>query len=970
MPTAFIANRAGGGGDQTVRARASWRGLALTLGSLLIITALKLFFYDYIGEATPFLLYFASILVAAWYGGMPGGLATTALTALLGAYFFLPPLSSVGVPDVPTTIRLLVFFAEGAVISAITTRLRATQHHAAAAQASAESTLAKLEGILKGVDEGITVQDEAGRLIYANRAAAALTGFASAEELLSAPVLDIMQRFEMLTPGGDPFPVAELPGRRTLAGLPSEERVVRFRICATGQESWALVRANALDIPGSDLRHAVNVFQDVTEARRQEAQLRVSEQWLTTTLQSIGDAVIATDEQSAVTFLNRVAEELTGWDADSARGKPLAEVFRIVNEGTRLPVESPVERVLREGTVVGLANHTVLISRKGTECSIDDSAAPIRTPQGRTVGTVLVFRDVSQRRIEERRRLFIARAAAELASSLDYEKTLATVARMAVPAVGDWCAVDMVEGGALRRLAVAHVDPEKIALVYELERRYPQDPSSAGGVYEVLRTGKPVFAPEIPEAALASAARDAEHLRLIRALELRSFIAVPLVTDARTFGVLTLAMAESGRAHAQEDLDFATALADRAALAVNHAKLYAAATEARHEAEHASRVKDEFLAMLSHELRNPLAPILTTLGLMKLRAPETFAEERALLERQVKHLVTLVDDLLDVARITQQKMELTRESVDLGDTLEKALELAGPLIEERRHEVVTELARGLLVWGDALRLAQVFTNLLTNAAKYTRPGGRIEVRGKREGEQIVIRVRDNGDGIAKAILPRVFDLFMQSDQSLDRAMGGLGLGLTLVRTVVELHGGRVTAESAGPGLGSEFAVVLPALPASLEVAAPSPSAPRAARLDPDGVGVLVVNDNEDALEVLCTALELLGFRSYAASDAAEALGLVEAVKPSFALVNIGLPVMDGYELAGKLRRTDGLERLKLVAVTGYGQQADKERARAAGFDEHLVKPISLEEVESVLARLGSAAGSSDRRGAPAREHEK
>jgi CheY-like chemotaxis protein/two-component sensor histidine kinase len=336
---------------------------------------------------------------------------------------------------------------------------------------------------------------------------------------------------------------------------------------------------------------------------------------------------------------------------------------------------------------------------------------------------------------------------------------------------------------------------------------------------------------------------------------------------------------------------------------------------------------------------------------MKLQMPHAMERERAILERQVKHLTTLVDDLLDVARITQQKVELAREPVELDDIVGKALELTDPLIQGRRHQVVRRIAPGLLLHADPVRLAQVMSNLLTNSAKYTEPGGRIEIVGSQLGDEVVVEVRDNGLGIPPSVLPHVFDRFIQGGQSLDRAMGGLGLGLTIVKAVVELHGGRVEAASEGPGRGSQFRVILPALPAELQIQPRAPSGPSAATPAPSGAEVLIVDDNLDALEMLAAALELIGFRPHRASDATAAVELAERVKPALAMVDIGLPLIDGYELAAKLRAVPGLGRIRLVAVTGYAQESDKQRAHQAGFDEHLVKPISLAQIERVLQRL-------------------
>jgi PAS domain S-box-containing protein len=933
-----------------------WLAFALSCALLLLLTSLKLTFRDHIGVGTPFLLYFITILLAAWFGGAISGALVTVLAALLGTYFFVPPFHSFVINDNATRARLMVFLFEGACLTYAAVLARTAQGRARAAGDEARLSLAKLEGLLGAVDDGITVQDPQGKLVYANDPGARLCGYPNAAALLAAPLGEIMSRFELLTPDGKPFPIEDLPGRRVLLGQEAPERLMRVRMRDTGEERHSLVRARPVRLPGGDVSFAVNVFHDVTEMRRRDDELLTSREWFATALRSIGDAVIATDELGRVTFLNPIAEQLTGWSNADAAQRTLPEVFHILDEERRLPVESPVARVLREGGVVGLANHTVLISRAGNELAIDDSAAPIRTAAGELVGTVLVFRDVSRKRTEERQRALLARATQELTSSLDYNLTLATVARMAVPAIADWCAVDILDDGQLRRLAVEHVDPSKVDLVFEIERRYPRDPARPGPREAVLATGQPIMVADIPDADIVAAARDEEHAALLRRLSLRSFIVVPLKAHGGVVGILTLATAESNRRFEDDDLAMALALADRASLAVANARLYADAQRARELAEQASRSKDEFLAMLGHELRNPLAPILTALQLMKLRQATVFEKERAIIERQVRHVVTLVDDLLDISRITRGKIEIARERVDLADTLGKALELAGPILEERQHQVSVAVPRGLIVQGDPVRLAQVLTNLLTNSAKYTNPRGHIEVTATRLSDgpgpgEILLTVRDNGVGIEADLLPRVFHLFVQGQQALDRSKGGLGLGLAIVRTVVELHGGRVSAHSEGLGKGSEFRVTFPALGAAAQPAVAAGVNGGVLAAAPGAARVLVVDDNPDALELLTEVLRLKGHEVHGALDAASALQLAAGRPPDVALLDIGLPVIDGYELARRLRAMPGMEALKLAALTGYGQPNDKERARAAGFDEHLVKPISLEQVEAVLERL-------------------
>ena len=375
----------------------------------------------------------------------------------------------------------------------------------------------------------------------------------------------------------------------------------------------------------------------------------------------------------------------------------------------------------------------------------------------------------------------------------------------------------------------------------------------------------------------------------------------------------------------------------------------------RREAEQANRAKDEFLAMLGHELRNPLAPISTALHLMRLRGVTVIERERVVIERQVAHLIRLVDDLLDVSRITRGKVELQRKRIEIVEAVAKAVEMASPMLEQRQHHLALEVpASGLLVDGDPTRLAQVLANLLTNAAKYTEPGGHIAVAGRREGEQVVITVSDDGMGISAEILPHIFELFMQERQALDRSSGGLGLGLAIVRSLVTLHGGTVDAVSAGRGCGSVFTVRLPAAALAREVSLPSGPNPTVAKAGA-GRTILVVDDNEDAAEVLAAGLEMLGHKTQVAHDGPEALRVMADFKPDFALLDIGLPVMDGYELARRLRQEPSLAHTRLVAVTGYGQDSDRQRSKEAGFDAHLVKPIQLPELAALIKKLGDAA---------------
>jgi len=367
----------------------------------------------------------------------------------------------------------------------------------------------------------------------------------------------------------------------------------------------------------------------------------------------------------------------------------------------------------------------------------------------------------------------------------------------------------------------------------------------------------------------------------------------------------------------------------------------------RRRAEEASRAKDEFLAMLGHELRNPLAPLVTALHLMKLRAPESLERERSIIERQVKNLSRLVDDLLDVSRIARGKVELRREAVQLGVVVAQGIETASPLIESRRHRLTVDVPGwGMPIVADSTRLAQVVANLLTNAAKYTDPGGNLRVQASTEEGTLVLRVADDGIGIEPELLPHVFDRFFQARQGPDRALGGLGLGLALVKSLVELHGGTVGVESPGPGRGSTFTVRLPLLAPREDRAAEGQRTEPLARKPRARLRMLVVDDNVDAAESLRDFFTLLGHDVQVAHDGAGALRLAVVQPPELAVLDIGLPGMDGYELARQLRTV--APEAFLVAATGYGQEADRRAAREAGFDRHLVKPLGVDDLEAIV----------------------
>jgi PAS domain S-box-containing protein len=536
----------------------------------------------------------------------------------------------------------------------------------------------------------------------------------------------------------------------------------------TGAESRLLMLIALKDSTPSEFailnQKLAALNEEIRRRRHLEERLREQSEWLAVTLSSIGDGVITTDQRGRATFLNPMAEKLTGWGTDEARGRPLEEIFEIVNEHTREVVENPVHKVLETGLVVGLANHTILIAKDGREIPIDDSGAPIRNEEGLAAGVVLIFRDVSERKKTE------------------------------------------------------------------------------------------------------------DDLRL------------------------------------------------------------------------ASRRKDEFLAMLAHELRNPLAPIRSGLDLLALcdADPEVVGP----MQRQVEHLVRLVDDLLDVSRIMRNVVELRKAPVELAAVVKRAVETIQTQIQARRQSLTIRLpSKPVELVADQVRLTQSIANLLHNASKYNDEGGEISLSAHVESDEAVISVRDDGWGIDAELLPHVFELFTQEARSIDRSQGGLGIGLTVVKTLVELHGGTATATSEGRGRGSEFTIRLPAVgvPAA-------PASETKASVDGSSRRILIVDDNVPAATMLAKLLRKLGPHQIAvAHDGLAALEMAKRFDPQIVFLDIGLPRLDGYEVAKALRRDPDFERTLIVALTGYGSEENRRDALQAGCDEHLVKPPGVSDILRALS---------------------
>ncbi|MBC5767009.1 ATP-binding protein [Ramlibacter albus] len=549
--------------------------------------------------------------------------------------------------------------------------------------------------------------------------------------------------------------------------------------------------------------------------------------------------------------------------------------------------------------------------------------------------------DIDERKADENDLKFLAEASTELAALTDYPHTMQRIARLAVPNFADWCAVDMVEGDRLKRVAVAHVDESKVRLALELHERYPPEPGDPGGVWNVVRTGRPELVPVITPEMLAGV-KDPEFREHLLALGLHSYMAVPVVAHGTVLGAITFITSESRRVFSQRDLVRAADLAARAAVAIENAEL----VEALRRSDAA---KDTFLATLAHELRNPLAPIVNSIALLERAADPARMLPQALgvMRRQTAHLTRLVDDLLDVARINSGKFELRRELVDLRDVVRAAVESSQPLIDRCHHTLAVELPGAPVpVRGDPVRLAQVVANLLNNAAKYTPEPGRIVLAMTLHESHVEIEVSDTGPGIPPELLPRMFELFTQGAGAAPARNGdqhGLGIGLFLVKSLAEMHGGRVSAESGGAGTGTRFVVSLPLSEEAATQAAPVEGGAATA----PAKKVLVVDDNVDAAETLAQLLGFLNHEPRTAHDGASALEAYEEFGPDVVLLDIGLPDIDGYEVARRIRsKGDGAD-VRLVALTGWGQKEDKRMAAEAGFDDHWTKPLDPAKLESL-----------------------
>jgi PAS domain S-box-containing protein len=750
---------------------------------------------------------------------------------------------------------------------------------------------------------------------------------------------------------------------------------------------------------------------------------------LATTLKSIGDGVVLTDLKGNVSFLNPEAERLTGWKVDEARHRPLSEVFRIVNERTRVAAENPVEKVLKGGQVVGLADHTLLIARDGTETPIDDSAAPIAEPGQSATGVVLVFRDVREQRQAEATR---ARLAAIVESSGDaiVSKDVNGIVltwNAAAERLFEYPAAEIVGKSILTLIPPEHREEEKMILqrlhegrgseliettrVTKGGRRIPvsvrisplrNNYGEVVGASKTVRDLSPLvemrdalwhekelltttlesigdaviitnadgvvtFLNPIAEELTGWTRADASEQPLREVFNIvnettRAEVENPALRAMRDGVIIGLAnhtvlIARDGAERAIDDS--AAPIRDGHGQIVGSVLVFRDVTARRRTdraLQEADQRKNEFLATLAHELRNPLAPIRNAISLFHLKAPadRELTEARDVIDRQVDQMSRLLDDLLDVNRLDRKKLQIRKETVALSSVIASAFETARPGLQNRGHRVSVQVPDDLIIEADPLRLSQVFANLLNNAVKYTDDGGTIAVQAVRDGDAAEISVSDSGVGIAPESIPGLFEMFSQVPQAPEHAQTGLGIGLSLAKGLVELHGGTITAQSKGLGKGSVFTVRLP-----IVVDAQLPDRSRedgVANISTPPRRIIIADDVRDNADTLAMVLRAYNHTVEVAYDGAEAVALAERFRPEVAVFDLAMPMMNGFDACREIRKQPWGKSIYMIAQTGWGQEEDRNRSRDAGFDLHLLKPVESATLIALLAALPGTDG--------------
>ncbi|MBW4488765.1 MAG: response regulator [Trichocoleus desertorum ATA4-8-CV12] len=821
-----------------------------------------------------------------------------------------------------------------------------------------EETNQTLQALIQASPLGITMLDREGRVQLWNPAAEKIFGWSAAEvlgQLLPSIPVDKQEEF-----------LHNL--QTTLAGsLLTGFETYRRRKDGSSIfiDLWTAVLKDSQGQPHS----IVSLMSDVSDRKRAEverlnllereqiarASAEAAEQRFRDLVNGLDAIVWEAEAQTwQFTFVSQQAEAIVGYPIQRWLSEPdfwpslihpddRDRVLQICQSATATSQNQDFEyrAIAADGRVMWLRDIVYVVT---------DASGQARQLRG-------VMVDTTERRRAVSALQFLAEASTVLVSSLDYEATLTSMAQLCVPTLADFCTIDMVEEGEnLHRLATAHIDPAKAQLIQEQLQQYPPDFTKPHPVVTALRSGKSVLIPELSPKLLAAVAHDPKHLALLQSLNCHSLMCVPLVARDRVLGVISLVRVDSKRAYQPADLDLAEDLARRATAAVDNAQLYQAA-------QTANRMKDEFLAIVSHELRSPLNAILGWSRLLRNRTFDTTTTARALetIERNAKLQTQLIEDLLDVSRVMRGQLKLHLHQLDLVAVIEAAFDAARPSLESKSIQLQLIFDQpSSLILGDSDRLQQVIWNLLANAIKFTPTGGQITVSLRHAEKSVEIQVTDTGQGISPTFLPHVFDHFRQADSTTTRSYGGLGLGLAIVRHLVELHGGQVRAASPGVGQGATFTVTLPRnLPATAEsdlILRQSAETVGSLTSSPSlsGLRILLVDDDADTREVLTTALVQQGADVQAVSSSREALAAQSQWQPQVLVSDIGMPDEDGYILMRQWRvaEREGEGRpIPAIALTAYAQVEDRQQALAAGFQHHLSKPVNLAELINLIASL-------------------
>jgi PAS domain S-box-containing protein len=979
------------------------RGLryAAALGAVAVATGLRVELAQILDQDTPFAFQWVAVIFAAWYAGAVAGILATVLSVLSIVWLVYEPVGHLTFADPSQLRHSIVFTLLGVSVSLFVGWIQRTARRAAGQAQRSSGQRVRLQKLLQAEREARVravheverrrkaeealhhseaqyrlLAESVPHLMWMARADGHVEFFnARWREYTGTPTVQALGWGWEGAVHPDDRPAAVSAWNNSLAtGEPCE---IEFRVRRhDGEHRWHIARSLPVRAADGEVVRWVGAATDLHDQKITQAELRQANERFRLAAEAVTAVIYDWDPLTNHVERTRGLADLIGIHPDQA--EPTNAWWRQrIHPDDRDEFARKWQETLVQGD--GYEFEYRVRHADGHDLHVIDRGTLVRDETGRLIRVVGSVQDITGRvrmetalRANEGRFRFLAEGGAALAASLDYEATLRTVAKLAVPDLADFALVHLAADGEPRLVAAAHADPVQEAILAEVGRGYRPADNPQSIIMQVLRTGSAVLVPTVTEEFLRAAAPDGTPYARIRTVGVQSLIVVPLRARDRTLGTVSLytAQANSGRRFETADLTLAEELAGRAALALDNARLYK-------EAREADRRKDEFLAMLGHELRNPLAPIVTASHLLGRSEglDEQATAARDTIDRQVRHLVRLVDDLLDVARITRGKVKLHREAVELGPILSTAIEAARPLLDDRRHELAVSAPDDpIWVHADPARLTQVFGNLLTNAAKYMEEGGAVTVSVElsrvrpspsageiqepssalglgRTASAVTIRVRDRGVGIPAEMLPRVFDLFTQIGSALDRAQGGLGIGLSLVRSLVELHGGRVEAHSAGPGRGSEFVVRLPTVAAPQAVVEPAHPAGEGENGEASAVAgdVLITDDNRDAADSLSRLLRAWGYRTWVAYDGEGALSAATAHRPRVVLLDIGLGGMTGYDVARQLRADPGQNGVRIIALTGFGQEEDRRRSKEAGFDAHLVKPVDPEKLQQLLA---------------------